>query len=105
MGGLSMTTLDKIRRIMEERGWTEYRLAKETGLSQSTLSNMFNRNTMPTLPTLENICTAFGVTMSQFFTDGNTVELSDEQMVLFNKWSCLTDEQKKLVMDIINNFS
>ena len=100
-----MTTLDKIRRIMEERGWTEYRLAKETGLSQSTLSNMFNRNTMPTLPTLENICTAFGVTMSQFFTDGNTVELSDEQMVLFNKWSCLTDEQKKLVMDIINNFS
>ena len=100
-----MNALDKIRRIMNERGWTDYKLAKETGLSQSTLSNMFNRNTMPTIPTLESICKGFGITLSQFFVEGNLVELSDEQIEFFNKWSCLTDEQKKLIMEIIKSFN
>ena len=44
---------------MDERGWTEYRLAKESGLAQSTITNMFNRNNAPTFSTLEAICGAY----------------------------------------------
>ena len=50
-----MDVLDRLRRLMYERDWTEYRLAKESGLSQSTISNMFYRNTIPSIPTLEII--------------------------------------------------
>ena len=57
----------RIKQLMEERSWTDYRLAKESGLSHSTVTNMFNRNNAPTLPTLEAVCEAFGITLAQFF--------------------------------------
>lgn len=92
----------RIKQLMNEREWSEYRLAKETGLSQSTISNMFHRNTSPTIPTLQTICTSFGLSLAQFFSEGKTaVELSEEQQELFMKWSNLTKEQKKLLFDLI----
>ena len=36
-----MDTHSKLRQLMSERGWTAYRLAKESGLSESTLANIF----------------------------------------------------------------
>ena len=53
-----MDTQKRIRELMEERKWTDYRLAKEANLSHSTVTNMFNRNNAPTLPTLEAVCRA-----------------------------------------------
>ncbi len=99
-----MDVLDRLRRLMYERDWTEYRLAKESGLSQSTISNMFYRNTIPSIPTLEIICRAFGITLAQFFTDGNFVELTDEQYGFFNRWAALRPEQKRLVDELIGQF-
>ncbi len=58
-----MDTQKRIRELMAERGWTDYRLAKEANLSHSTVTNMFNRNNAPTLPTLEAVCQAFGITL------------------------------------------
>ena len=63
-----MDAKKRIRQLMEERGWTEYRLAQESGLSQSTISNMFNRNIAPTLPTLEAVCRAFGDNAGAIFS-------------------------------------
>ena len=54
-----MDAQKRIKQLMEERGWTDYRLVKESGLSHSTVTNMFNRNNAPTLPTLEAVCGAF----------------------------------------------
>ena len=48
-----MDVLQRIRELMEERGWSSYRLAVASGLSQSTIANMFRRNTVPSIPTLE----------------------------------------------------
>ena len=47
-----MNVQNRIKQLMEERGWTDYRLAKESGLSHSTISNMFKRNNAPSIPTL-----------------------------------------------------
>lgn len=88
---------------MEERGWTDYRLAKESNLSHSTVTNMFNRNNAPTLPTLEAVCKAFGITLAQFFSEGDEPRaLTPEQQELFSRWSSLTDEQKRLLLDLMN---
>ena len=65
-----MDTKARITELMIRHGWSEYRLAKESGLSQSTISNMFSRNTMPSISTLEVICDAFGLTLAQFFSEG-----------------------------------
>ena len=104
-----MDAQKRIKQLMEERGWTDYRLAKESGLSHSTVTNMFNRNNAPTLPTLEAVCRAFGITLSQFFSesqffsDGNgPAEFTEEQRTLFSKWRTLNDEQKKALLALIN---
>ena len=64
-----MDVLGKLRRLLEERGWTDYRLAQMSGLHESTISNIYRRNNVPTIVTLEAICKAIGITLSQFFAD------------------------------------
>lgn len=66
----------KLRQLTDERGWTEYRLAKECGLSESTIANIFRRNTTPSISTLEAICRGFGITLSQFFAEGEMLEMT-----------------------------
>jgi len=97
-----MNTNDRIKKLMFERNWTEYRLAKEANLSQSTIANLFNRNTLPGITTLEAICSGFGITMAQFFCDGNFTELTPDQKNMFDKWISLTEEQKGLIYKLID---
>lgn len=91
----------RLQQLLLERGWTEYKLSKECGLAQSTIGNIFRRNTLPSVATLETICTGFGITMSQFFAEGEMVELSPELKEVFDNWRSLTPEQKKAVAQML----
>ncbi|MBQ6699591.1 MAG: helix-turn-helix transcriptional regulator [Oscillospiraceae bacterium] len=91
----------RLKQLMKDCGWSEYRLSKECGLSESTLANIFRRNTMPSISTLESICTAFGITLSQFFCENESVELTPELTQLFEGWKGLTQKQKSAVLELI----
>ena len=91
----------RIRELLNERNWTEYKLAKESGLSQSTISNIFKRNTVPSISTLELICKGFGISLSQFFSEGNMVELSEEQRDFFINWTSLTMREKTIISELV----
>lgn len=90
-----MDTHERHRQLLNERGWSEYKLAKRCGLSESTVANIFRRNTVPSIATLETICSGFGITMSQFFAEGDMIEITPELKELFENWVNLTPEQKK----------
>ena len=100
-----LDTLARLRQLLEERGWTEYRLARESGLSDSTIKNIYKRNTQPTIDTLDTICRGFGITLSQFFAEGDMVELTPELKELFTGWVSLTPEQKKAVLTMVTAFN
>lgn len=87
----------RIKKLMTERGWTSYRLAKESHLSNTTIGNMFRRNTVPSITTLEAICSGFGITLSQFFAEDEMVELTPELKELFDDWANLTLDQKQAI--------
>lgn len=91
----------RIQQLLSERKWSEYRLAIEAGLSQSTVANIFNRNTTPSIATLEAICEGFGITLGQFFSEGELVELLPEQQEMFDVWLALTKEQKAALAQLI----
>lgn len=99
-----LNTLERLRQLLTERGWTEYRLSKECGLSQSTIGNIFRRNTTPSLETLSIICSAFGLTLSQFFADGEVVELTPDLRELFSCWVSLSPEQKSALLSLLQTF-
>lgn len=100
-----MDTLERLRQLQKQRGWTDYRLARESGLSDSTIINIYRRNALPSIPTLEAICRAFGLTLSQFFAEGELVELTPELNQLFDQWKTLTPEQKRVTMEVVQTFN
>ena len=95
--------LATITKYRQDRGWTEYQLAERSGLPQSTISSWYRKNMIPTVPSLEKICMAFGITLSQLFAEEeNTVSLTDSQMRLLDSWSRLTEEQQAAVFTLID---
>lgn len=97
-----MEILDRIAQLRNERGWSNYRLAKEAGISENSLNNLFRRSNLPTIPTLESICKGFGITLSQFFAEGGeSVELSESQREMLQTWNTLNDEQKNTLLEFL----
>jgi transcriptional regulator with XRE-family HTH domain len=91
-----MDILERIATLQEKRGWSDYRLAKEAGIPQSTLSNLYKRKNSPTISTLEAVCRALGISLSQFFAGAREAyALTDEQKWLLDQWGLLTQSQKE----------
>ena len=98
-----MDCLERIRTLLEERGWSVYRLAQEAGVPQSTLANLFLRNNMPTVPTLERICQALGITMAEFFSQQPTLPPEEELTAqLLEEWAALSPAQTRLVLELVH---
>ena len=84
------------------RGWSEYQLAENADLPQSTISSWYRKNMVPTIPSLEKICKAFGITLSQLFAEGSeAVVLTEEQRLLLERWSCLGKEKQSALLQLI----
>lgn len=59
---------------------------------------------MPSFASLEKICKAFGITMSQFFLeDSDCVTLTAEQKIMLDKWTALNDAQKKALLEFLDH--
>ena len=87
--------LEIIKQNRETRGWSEYQLAERSGLPQSTISSWYKKSMTPSFASLEKICDAFGVTLSQFFAqDDIRVALTPAQREMLDKWNCLTSMQQ-----------
>ena len=94
----------RIRELMAERKWSEYRLAIASGLSQSTVANIFNRNTTPSVATLESICAGFGITLAQFFAgEGKRPDLSKEQREIIETWDELGREERRILLQFVRS--
>lgn len=98
-----MDVVKRIKQLADDRGWTEYRLVKESGLSASTIANIYHRGTIPSVPTIEILCAAFGISMPQFFDDKTHHSLSREQAALLNHFSALSAEQRKIILNLLNS--
>lgn len=95
--------LGTISAYREERGWTEYQLAERSGLPQSTISSWYRKGIMPTVLSLEKICDAFGITLSQLFAeDGDMVVLTESQKKLLKCWAKLSEEQQAAVFALLD---
>lgn len=99
-----MDVLARLQYLLEKRGWTMYRLAKESSLSDKTIANIYRRSTMPSIPTLEAICRAFGITMAEFFSETDTLDLNPDLKEIFEQWPSLTTEQKEATLSVIRAF-
>lgn len=90
-----MDVLNRINNLRKSKGWTVYKLAEEAGITQSTLSNMFSRNSLPSLSTLEQICNAFEITLANFFSEEE--KLDDDTQIAVAKYKRLNKRDREIV--------
>lgn len=96
-----MDVKSRLQQLMDERGWTIYKVAKEADIPWSTVRNMFKRNTEPSIMTLECICRGMGITLCQFFDEENQMGLTQEQSRLIQDWSKLDEKNQHLVSELV----
>ena len=88
--------LAAITAYRQERGWTEYQLAERSGLPQSTISSWYRRNMTPSVASLEKICGAYGISLSQLFAEeDDPVTLTPSQRELLRRWDRLSPPQQE----------
>ena len=98
---IEVHVLDRIKYLLQYNHWSLYKLSKESGIPYSSLNNLFNRNTCPSIPTLEKICNGFHITLIEFFDfDSNTLRnssITDEQQSIINAYESLSKIDKELL--------
>lgn len=102
-------TLMRIKRLLEIKHWSIYRLAHCSNIPYSSLNNIFLRNTEPTLPTLRKICSGLGITLSEFFQDDIPASCyetkSKEEEDLLKLYQSLPREDKELLFAFANGLA
>jgi transcriptional regulator with XRE-family HTH domain len=93
----------KIDELRKARGWTIYKLSAETGLTQQAIHAWYNSNkmSMPSIPTLEIVCEAFGITMADFFTEKYIVEMTPHIKALYDNWCGLSNEERIIIDSLV----
>lgn len=100
-----------LSKIMEARGYSESKLAQLSSVSQSTLNSLYQKNNMPSIPTLTALCQGLGITLSEFFKilehelsieelDLGHYEVSESEIRMqkvIEKYLLLPDDQKKIL--------
>lgn len=93
----------RMYELMALRGWTIYRLSMESGIAMSTLTNLFRQGHQPTLQTIEIVCEAMHITLTEFFRDeSNPSGMTEEQKRLFTLWDSLTGEQQGAILKLLH---
>lgn len=100
-----MNVLKKINQMRLERNWSVYRLSVKSGIPQSTLTNMFNRETLPSITTLECICCAFGITMSEFFEETEQKPSSNSEEELLALYRASSSNVKNSILTLLRENS
>ena len=62
-----MDTMARVIELADERNLSHFRLSQISDVLDSTLRNAQKRGTQLAVSTIERICEALGVTMSEFF--------------------------------------
>ena len=98
-----MDVIARINEIMKAQGISRYELAKLSGLSSSTLANMKRRNTVPTIATLEELCSALIISLSQFFAGEDTefYPVDGSQREFLDLLLILDTEQQKALLNFV----
>lgn len=101
-----MDILRKINKMRLDRNWSVYRLSVESNVPQSTITNMFNRETLPSINTLASICQAFGISLSEFFAEENEpIEYNSRERELLDMFNSVSNEARESILCLLCEMS
>lgn len=97
-----MNVIERIEKLRIERNWSKYKLAEEAMLTYSTLSAIYVRETPPKIEILELICKAFGISLAQFFSEGEETErVTEEEKALLEKFRAMPTDKRRALITLV----
>lgn len=88
----------KIDTERQKQNLTVYELAKRACISDSTIYNWRDKESIPTISLLESLCEVLNLSFISLF-------LTDEQNKLLTVWSSLSEKQKQALLVFIKDFN
>ena len=97
--------LARITELRERKGLSVYKLAKLTGIPQSTIASWYQKNNYPPIDKLERICIVLGVTLSEFFhLKEEPTETDSEELDLLSSWRKMDLEERAALFAVLRQF-
>ena len=93
-----------IKRILESKNMTIYQLSLKSGVSEACIRNWYSdRNYTPNLESLEKVCLALGISLSQLFIGSNEslYPIDDTTKELIESWLILDKHKQQLVIALM----
>ena len=101
-----LNILDRIANERLKRNWSEYQLAQNSGIAQSTISTWYRKQMQPSVSSLEKICTGLGITLAQFFSDGDEItNVTAEQLEILNLFNSLDLKDRELIVALLKSLA
>lgn len=98
-----MNVIERIEELRNLRGWTINRMATEAMIPPSSLSSMYERGTPPKIDTLKCLCDSFGISLAQFFSEGESVEMvSKDEKLLLEMYRALSTQKQRALFTILS---
>lgn len=82
---------------MKANNWSEYELAKRSGIHRSTIAGIVRGKNSPRVDTLYEICKAFNITLSEF-VDENERDADIDNII--SKYKKLDSKRKLAIRNI-----
>ena len=91
--------IERLEYYLKEKNMTIYKLAKQSNLPLSTVSNVFKRRTIPTLITFQSMINGLGISMGEFFDEQekDTVIISNDEKEMIYRYNKLSDKEKLFI--------
>jgi len=92
--------LNRIEELCKKHNYSHYKLAKKSGVHQSSLSTLLNRKSIPSINTLAKICKGFDITLAQFFSleEDKYSDLTDDQQSVLRLLDDMNYTERKMVI-------
>ena len=95
--------LQRLEVLRKHKNWSKCRLNDEAGLPTGTIYQWDKSVDLPTVRSIEAICRAFHITLSQFFMEQEKLEQEFLDKEIYNQIQELTDAEKQFVLSVIEN--
>lgn len=96
---------DRLRKLRREKKLTTTQLSKQSGVTQSTISEIENNNRSPQLDTLEKICQALEISMTELLYEAqnDSFSLTDEERLILKVFYQLNIEEREALKTLVTS--
>ena len=100
----SMPLGENIKRMRQDKGWTQGELSKVSGVRLGHISRLERNDTDPKLSTIYRLIDAFGCSADSLLLNKEQMSLSAQLKASYERAATLPEKEKEVILDLIDKY-